>query len=142
MQAFLEILGPINELSSLWLFYDSAEAQIRGLSSLGESYGALLVLIILGKLPVPTQPENMPTWIGLLMNYTSSNTQEIRVLETEFTPVINYQTQQEAYSLLHCFSPESRDPPPYSGKKKQLYVYCKDDYSPSICDMLLTFRSV
>jgi len=44
MQALLEIPGPINELSNLWLFYDSVEAHNRGLSSLGvskESYGAL-----------------------------------------------------------------------------------------------------
>ena len=58
MQALLEIPGLINELSSLQLFYDSVEAHVRGLSSLGvskESYGTLFVPIILGKLPVPTQ---------------------------------------------------------------------------------------
>jgi len=57
LECLLEIPGPINELSSLWLFYDSVEAYIRGLLSLRvskESYRAFLVPIILGKLPVPT----------------------------------------------------------------------------------------
>ena len=55
MQALLEITTPTNSLSSLQLFYDTIEAHIRGLAALGKSkdaYGAMLVPIILGKLPV------------------------------------------------------------------------------------------
>ena len=89
MQALLEIPGPINELSSLRLFYDSVEAHIRGLSSLRvskESYRTLLVLIILGKLPVPTRKNlarehaNLDWSIEALQ---AAFLKEIRVLETE-----------------------------------------------------------
>ena len=54
MQALLDIPKPVNSLSSLRLLYDSVESHIRGLAALGkseDSYGALLVPIILGKLP-------------------------------------------------------------------------------------------
>jgi len=51
----LDIPKPINFLSSLRLFYDLIENHIRELTALGkfeESYGALLIPIIFGKLPV------------------------------------------------------------------------------------------
>ena len=54
MQALLEINTPTNTLSSLQLYYDTIESHIRGLAALGkteESYGTMLVPIILGKLP-------------------------------------------------------------------------------------------
>ena len=54
MQALLEINTPTNTLSSLQLYYDTIEFHIRGLAALGkteESYGTVLVPIILGKLP-------------------------------------------------------------------------------------------
>ena len=49
---------PVNSLSSLRLFLDSIESQIRGLAALGkseDSYGALLIPIILRKLPAETR---------------------------------------------------------------------------------------
>ncbi|XP_071127724.1 uncharacterized protein [Mytilus edulis] len=54
MQAMLELRAPQNNLLSLRGYYDKLEAYIRGLESLGrsgESYGALLIPIILNKLP-------------------------------------------------------------------------------------------
>ena len=72
MQALLELPGPTNELSSLRMFHDSVEAHIRGLSSLGvpkESYGALLVPIVIAKLSVRPWLESIAIWIGLLMTY-------------------------------------------------------------------------
>ena len=54
MQALLEINIPTNTLSSLQLYYDTIESHIRGLAALGkteESYGTMLVPIILGKSP-------------------------------------------------------------------------------------------
>jgi len=53
MQALLDISSPTNQLTSLQLFYDTMENHVRGLKSLGrshETYGDLLVPIILGKL--------------------------------------------------------------------------------------------
>ena len=53
MQALLDLPKPVYELSSLQVFYDTMENHVRGLESLGrshESYGDLLVPIVLGKL--------------------------------------------------------------------------------------------
>ena len=54
MQALLDIPAPRNNLASLRSFYDKMESYIRGLQSLGQSqdsFGTLLVPIILKKLP-------------------------------------------------------------------------------------------
>ncbi|XP_071150303.1 uncharacterized protein [Mytilus edulis] len=54
IQALLEIPSPRNHLTSLRQFYDQMETYVRGLESLGQSqdsYGTLLVPIILKKLP-------------------------------------------------------------------------------------------
>ena len=48
------LLNSRNTLTDLRAFYDSIESHIQGLSSLGitpESYGALLIPVMLGKLP-------------------------------------------------------------------------------------------
>jgi len=53
MQALLEMSSPLNSLSSLRIFYDIIKSHIHGLSSLGKlenSYGDLLIPIIMGKL--------------------------------------------------------------------------------------------
>ena len=55
MQALLEMPNPTSNLTSLQAFYDLIETHTRGLSSLGkakETYGDLLIPIILGKLPM------------------------------------------------------------------------------------------
>ena len=54
MQALLDITSPDTQLESLQKFYDTLETHIRALASLGkaqETYGDLLIPIILGKLP-------------------------------------------------------------------------------------------
>ena len=54
MQCLLDLPKPDTGLTSLQLFYDTFENHIRGLAALGqlqESYGSLLIPIILGKLP-------------------------------------------------------------------------------------------
>ena len=58
MQPLLFLPNPSNNMTSLRSFHDSVENHIRGLSALGQSrdsYGTLLVPIILGKLPVETR---------------------------------------------------------------------------------------
>jgi len=54
MNALVEMCNPTNSSSALQFFYDSVESHVQSLSSLGqprESYGPLLVPIILSKLP-------------------------------------------------------------------------------------------
>ena len=58
MQVLLDLPSPTNTLTSLQQFHDSVKSHIRSLSSLGkdrESYGDLLIPIIMGKLPVETR---------------------------------------------------------------------------------------
>ena len=54
MQALLDIPQPLNTVDSLRNYYDKMETYVRGLESLGQTddtYGSLLVPIILNKLP-------------------------------------------------------------------------------------------
>jgi len=54
MQVLIDLPGPTNSLPSIRGFYDATESHICSLSALGkteDSYGSLLVPIILGKLP-------------------------------------------------------------------------------------------
>ncbi len=54
MQCLPDLPKPDTGVTSLQLFYDTIENHIRGLAALGqsqESYGSLLIPIILGKLP-------------------------------------------------------------------------------------------
>ncbi|MES9974415.1 MAG: DUF1759 domain-containing protein [Candidatus Thiodiazotropha sp.] len=54
MQALLDLPAPMNTISSLRTFFDKTEIYIRGLESLDQmesSYGALLVPVILKKIP-------------------------------------------------------------------------------------------
>ena len=62
MQALLDITSPDTQLESLQKFYDTLETNIRALASLGkaqETYGDLLIPIILGKIPNEIQ-RNLP----------------------------------------------------------------------------------
>ena len=54
MQALLDIPPPLNTVESIRIYYDKMETYVRGLESLGQTddtYGSLLVPIILNKLP-------------------------------------------------------------------------------------------
>ena len=88
MQALLHIPKPVNSLPSLRLFHDSVESHIRGLTALGtseDSYSALLVPIILGKLPSETRRNLARTRTSLewtLNELQASILTEIKVLES------------------------------------------------------------
>jgi len=74
MHALMNLPNPNNEIRSLREFHDAIENHVRGLLVLGwttETYGALLVPMVLGKLPPDTRKnlaENIATWSGPLMN--------------------------------------------------------------------------
>ena len=58
MQALIDSPSPNNTLSSLRKFYDTTEGHIHSSATLGkskDSYGSLLVPILLGKLPSKTK---------------------------------------------------------------------------------------
>ena len=87
MQALLEIPAPVYSLSSLRTFYDETETYVRGLESLGqtdESYGSLLVPVVLNKLP-PQIRQNLAR-VHKSTNWTLNNLRnaiydEVNVLE-------------------------------------------------------------
>ena len=145
MQALLELPSPTNELSSLRLFYDSVETHIRGLLSLRvskESYGALLLPIILAKLSVPTRKNLAREHSNLdwsIDDLQAAILKEIRVMETGFyTSDAQSSTAKGSYSTASFYAgiKGSRINPPSNGKKKPLCVYCKGDHSPSVCDVV------
>ena len=87
MQALLDITSPDTQLESLQKFYDTLETHIRALASLGkaqETYGDLLIPIILGKLPNEirrnlARDHTSPDWtIDQLQNALQK---ELRILE-------------------------------------------------------------
>ena len=146
MLALLETPSPTNELSSLRLFYDSVEVHIRGLSSLGiskETYGTLLVPIILSKLPVPTLKNLAREHANLdwsIEELQAAVLKEIRVLETGFfTGEQRSNTPRGSHStaaFLTGIKGTRNNPPPYNRKKKQSCVYCKGDHFPSVCEVV------
>ena len=79
---------PVNTLSSLRLFHDTVENHIRGLTALQQSensYGTLLVPIILGKFPPEIQRNQAcvhtdPEWT--ITDLQESIMTELRVLES------------------------------------------------------------
>lgn len=87
MQALLDLPNPVYELSSLQLFYDTMENHVRGLESLGrshETYGDLLVPIVLAKLPSDMRTNlacdhDGPEW--KFQQLRESILKEIRILE-------------------------------------------------------------
>ena len=145
MQTLLELPGPTNELSSLRLFYDSVETHIRGLSSLGvskESYGTLLVPIVLAKLSVPTRKNLAREHSNLdwsIDNHQAAILKEIRVMETGFyTSDAQSSTTKGSYPTASFYAGirGSRFNLSSNGKKKPLCVYCKGDHSPSMCEVV------
>ncbi|XP_065884078.1 uncharacterized protein [Dysidea avara] len=88
MQALLEVASPSNTLTSLRTFHDVINSHSRGLSSLGKSedtYGDLLVPIILNKLPKETRQNlarDTTTPEMTFLQLMAAILKEIRILET------------------------------------------------------------
>ena len=84
MHALMNLPNPKNEIKSLREFYDAIENHVRGLLALGwttESYGALLVPMVLGKLPAETRKNLAREHGNLEWTINDSIAREIRVLE-------------------------------------------------------------
>ena len=107
MRALRDMPSPSNSLTSLQIFYDSVESHIRGLASLGKSetsYGELLVLVILDKLPIDVQrnlarEHSNSQWI--LSDLMAAILKEIRVLECgQYNHTSRFQDQVQHSSLI------------------------------------------
>ena len=141
MQALLDLPSPTNTLTSLQQFHDSVESHIRSLSSLGkdrESYGDLLVPIVLGKLPAETRKNlardhSNSEWS--LTELQDAVLKEIHILETGLH-IINQHNQNPLIPTAAFHA----NPRPTHGssdsKKKHPCIYCSGSHAPSNCDVV------
>ena len=149
MQALLDIPKPVISLSSLRLFQDSVESHIRGLAALGkseESYGALLVPIILGKLPAETrsnlaQAHINPEWT--LSELKDCIKTEIRVLESGFSNELSKKISSTGgdsptMTTASFYTGASNSTPRQSTQyKPKSCTYCQSTtHSTSSCDVV------
>ena len=148
MQALLDLPNPSNDMIELRRFYDTVENHIRGLSSLGksqESYGSLLIPIILGKLPIELR-HNL-AWEHSNLEWTIDELRgailkEIQILEqglfiTSTALPSNTQGSVMTTASLHAgtrtthFKNQQGTP-----NKKPVCVYCKGGHTPNHCDVI------
>ena len=135
MRGLLNIPSPTTKLSSLREFYDMVESHIRSLASLGQtsdSYGTLLVSIILQKLPS-----------DIIRNLARENTSMEWSLEALRQAVLKEITIMEATPQIDSTSTESLNVTASfhtsTGKKSPterpvFCVYCKGAHKPAKCE--------
>ena len=144
MQALLEIQQPKNQLTSLRKFYDKMESYVRGLEALGQSqetYGKLLVPIILNKLPGEVRrnlarEHKSNTW--MLRDLRKSIREEINIMDagqeaqapqsiptTSFFHAGTKQTKPQRNHTTHKYAQHSIE--------KRPCIFCKDMHAPSAC---------
>ena len=135
----MNLPSPKNEIRSLREFHDAIENHVRGLLALGwttASYGALLVPMVLGKLPPDTrrnlarEHSNLDWTINELRD---SIAREIRVLEAGScippSPVEDCQRSPLVTASFHTGAT--------SQLKKPKCVFCKGAHSATKCDVIL-----
>ena len=145
MNALLELSNPANSLSDLQLFYDSIESHARSLSSLGkscETYGSLLVPIILNKLPADVR-RNLARQHGSdewsIDELQGALLTEIRILEMGLHHPLKGQPNSHQFTAsfhtnsLRKSSSTASEP---QAQKKPTCVYCKGPHAPSSCDTI------
>ena len=140
MQSLLEVPAPVYSLSSLRNFYDETETYVRGLESLGqtnESYGSLLVPVVLNKLPTEIR-QNLAR-IHKSTNWTLDNLRnaiydEVNVLEASQKPE---KLRNDDHLATATFLTHAKPKPRYAHRKPEnindqkrtnvkLCTYCED----------------
>ncbi|XP_063416451.1 uncharacterized protein LOC134698089 [Mytilus trossulus] len=139
MQSLISLPSPSANIRELKNFYDSMENYIRGLEGMGqthESYGSLLVPIILNKIPGNIR-QNMVRIHG-------NDRWNLQLLRDAIQHEI---TIQEAGQSLNCYESESEYTPTsafiastnrnYDSKNRNLTskpcIYCNDIHAPTAC---------
>ena len=148
MQALLEIASPTNQLTSLQLFYDTMETHVRGLESLGrshESYGDLLVPIILGKLPhelrnILAREHESPEW--KFQELREAIVREIRILEAGTQ--LNDTPCGLTPTITGSFLAQIQGKQPHLGKsskpESKKCLYCKGPHPSYNCQVVTDVR--
>ena len=137
MQALIDLPGPTNSLSSIREFYDATESHIRSLSALGkaeDSYGSLLVPIILSKLPGKIK-QNLARSHGkgewTIHELRTSIRDELYILEIGSQQSDSHTPTQPTASF---FSSTSK--PPHQPRGKTQCPFCKGPHSALLCESI------
>ncbi|XP_063416141.1 uncharacterized protein LOC134697785 [Mytilus trossulus] len=141
LQALLDITPPRDDLISLRMFYDKMESLVRGLESLGQtqdSYGNLLVPIIINKLPGEirkhlAREHGTTNW--LLRDLRRSINKEIQIMEagqvTQTESGISYSTLFAGANSQRNHNASTRNVNQHLTEKP--CIFCKDIHSPANC---------
>ena len=138
MQVLLDMPNATTNLNSLRLFYDTIATHTRALASLGkskESYGDILVSIILKKLPTEirrnvAREQTNAEWT--FDELTTAILKEIRVLESGYQP-LDLHTSSRSTAAFHVGS-KGNFPGSHSGTKKSTAcVFCKGPHPSQSC---------
>jgi len=141
MQALLEVPHPTNSLGSLKQFHDTIESHIRSLSPLGmeiNSYGALLIPIILSKLPAEAKKNlarNHPTTDWEIKQLQVAIQAEIQVFESGSSS-----GHTSIYNFLLLPSILVLKVSNHHIKQVASVVSTVQDPAPSTCSTIKTFR--
>ena len=152
MQALLNIPSPTNKLVSLQKFHDTIEIHVRGLESLGrshESYGDLLVPIILRKLPYElrknlAREHDSPDW--KFQELKDSIVKEIRILEAgdqlKSPPDITYENPSAVTSSFLTQAQWNQPHPvkPNKATVPKRCLYCKGPHPSYNCNVITDSR--
>ena len=143
MQSLLALPSPSNNLSSLHSFYDSVENHICGLSALGkskDSYGALLVPIVLGKLPIETRrnlAREHPDLEWTIDDLREAILKEIRVFEAGvYVNSNSLPISQDPMSVTAAFFSGIHNIRQKNTSKNHACIYCKGVHSSTLCTIV------
>ena len=135
MQALIDLRSPSGTLTSLREFHDSIEGHIRSLASFGksqDSYGSLLVTIILGKIPAKIK-QNLARVHGR-KEWTIDELQEA-ILNEIYILEVGSQTDSPLPPTA-SFHTGTANRPIAGTRSKPQCPFCKGPHFPSVCDVI------
>ncbi|XP_061168132.1 uncharacterized protein LOC133177057 [Saccostrea echinata] len=146
MQALLELPAPKNNLTSLRHFHDQVETYVRGLESYGqaqETYGSLLVPVILNKLPSELR-KNLAREHGstnwLLGDLRNSLYRELEILEAGAS-IDATEPSATATFYTHSKSSNKQLQRNSSPRKPQVScAFCKESHRSNDCTKYKNFN--
>ena len=142
MNALLEMHTPTTSPSALQLFYDSIESHTRSLSSLGQSretYGSLLVPIILNKLPADVKKSLARQHGSDVWTIDELQGALLRILEMGSNHLLKGQPTSPQLTAAFLTNSTNKSRQIASGPqtpKKPTCVYCKGPHSSGTCEVV------
>ena len=143
MQSLTQLQAPTSNLHSLRSFYDKMEAYIRGLESLGQaqdSFGSLLVPIIIDKLPVDIKRQlarehSDGNW--MLQDLRSAIFREINILEAGISSEVSSQGMCQTTASFYTNTSNHGNARPFVKRAHttsyRKCAFCEDEHFPNDC---------